>query len=69
MKKGVIKFFVLLAIFVLSVAGFSFFLNREKTENTRDFETPTLPVAFIRIGDISLIYVNLSADIFPSDLL
>ena len=54
MKKGVIKFFVLLAIFVLSVAGFSFFLNREKTENTRDFETPTLPVAFIRIGDISV---------------
>ncbi len=29
-------------------------MNREKTENTRDFETPTLPVAFIRIGDISV---------------
>lgn len=54
MKKGVIKVFILLAIFAVSVAGFSFFLNREKTENTRDFETPTLPVAYMKIGEVSV---------------
>lgn len=54
MKKGVIRFFVLLAIFVVSMAGFSYFFNRDKVENTRDFETPTLPVAYIRLGETSV---------------
>lgn len=54
MKKGVLKFFVLLAIFVVSMAGFSFFFNKDKIENTRDFGTPALPTAYIRLGDMSV---------------
>lgn len=54
MKKGVIKVFVLLAIFAASMAGFSVFFNREKVVNTRDFETPALPVAYIGIDHISV---------------
>lgn len=54
MKKGVIKFFILLAIFVVSLAGFSIFFNREKTENTKDFGTPSLPTAYIRVGETSV---------------
>ena len=54
MKKGVIKGFVLLAIFAVSMAGFSVFFNREKVVNTRDFETPALPVAYIGMDHLSV---------------
>lgn len=53
MKKGVIKGSILLTVFLISMVGFSLLFNREKTENVRDFGAPTLPVAYIGIGDVS----------------
>ncbi|QOV19518.1 hypothetical protein INP51_00595 [Blautia liquoris] len=54
MKKGAVRFIALLAIFIVSLAGFSFYFNRDKEKNTRDFETSTLPTAYIKLGDSSV---------------
>lgn len=54
MKKGVIRAIILLAIFVVFVAGFSIIFNRKTTEKTRDLGVPELPVAYMKIGEASV---------------
>lgn len=51
MKKGIIKVVACLAVFAVALAGFSTFFNREQTKNTRDMKKPTLPVAYIKLGN------------------
>lgn len=54
MKKGVIRAIILLAIFIVFVAGFSIIFNRKTTEKTRDLGVPELPVAYMKIGEASV---------------
>lgn len=54
MKKGVIRAIILLAVFIVFLAGFSFIFNRKTTEKTRDFGAPELPVAYMKLGEVSV---------------
>lgn len=50
MKKWMIKVAVLLLIFLITLTGTALYLNREETENVRDFGLPTLPVAYMEVS-------------------
>lgn len=53
MKKRMIKAAVLLLIFLVTLTGTALYLNREETENVRDFGSPTLPVAYMKVSGYS----------------
>lgn len=51
MKKRIIKAGILLAVFLLGVAGFSCLMNQKGTDNKTDMETAVMPVMAMLLGD------------------
>ena len=54
MKKFIIKSGVLIGVFIVGVILFSHILNGKEMTNTKGMESPTLPVMYMKISDITV---------------
>lgn len=52
MKKGLMRIGILVLLFLLSLGGTSFIINREKTVGIRTMEEPVLPVLYMEEAEV-----------------